>query len=222
MPEKKIVAHFIRGFLGPTETFIGNQLRSLSRYEPVVYCREIQPGHSYEDIKVRDVPGLLPPALRGLEALSYSAFRWLSPVAVRALVDDVRRSGASVLHFHFLVDARFFIRVCHALRLPAVVSAYGYDVGYFPGVWGGFGMKYLRPVFEEADIFLAMSEDMRRDLIALGCPAEKVIVHYHGICVERFLTPSRTYEMPLGERALSSSTRYSPVRESRTRSIPAI
>jgi colanic acid/amylovoran biosynthesis glycosyltransferase len=193
MSGRKVVAHFVRGFPDPTEIFIENQLRSLSRYERVVYCRRTLPGHSFEDIGVNDVPGLLSPAMRAVETLSYSALRWLSPVAGRRLSEHVRRSGASVLHLHFIVDARFFIRVCRDLRLPAVVSAYGYDVSYFPRVSWGIGLKYLRPMFDAADIFLAMSEDMRRDIIGLGCPAEKVLVHYHGICVDRFLYPARTY-----------------------------
>jgi colanic acid/amylovoran biosynthesis glycosyltransferase len=193
MSGRKVVAHFVRGFPDPTEIFIENQLRSLSRYERVVYCRRTLPGHSFEDIGVNDVPGLLSPAMRAVETLSYSALRWLSPVAGRRLSEHVRRSGACVLHLHFVVDARFFIRVCRELRLPVVVSAYGYDVSHFPRMSWGIGLKYLRPVFEEADIFLAMSEDMRRDLIGLGCPAEKVLVHYHGICVDRFLYPARTY-----------------------------
>ena len=31
-----------------------------------------------------------------------------------------------------------------------------------------------------------MSEDMKNDLIEIGCPEEKIIVHYHGAKVKRF------------------------------------
>jgi colanic acid/amylovoran biosynthesis glycosyltransferase len=34
--------------------------------------------------------------------------------------------------------------------------------------------------------FLAMSNDMRDDLVSLGCPPEKIRVHYHGINLQRF------------------------------------
>jgi glycosyltransferase involved in cell wall biosynthesis len=50
----------------------------------------------------------------------------------------------------------------------------------------GLGRFYLRPVWKHADVMLAMSADMRRDLLGLGCPAEKILVHYHGINLARF------------------------------------
>jgi colanic acid/amylovoran biosynthesis glycosyltransferase len=48
-------------------------------------------------------------------------------------------------------------------------------------------------MFKEMDCFLAMSEDMKRDAIALGAPERKIIVHYHGINAQRFRYDERTY-----------------------------
>jgi colanic acid/amylovoran biosynthesis glycosyltransferase len=54
-------------------------------------------------------------------------------------------------------------------------------------------VNYLKPIFGEMDCFIAMSDDMRRDLIGIGCPEEKIVVHYHGIDTDRFSFPERTY-----------------------------
>jgi glycosyltransferase involved in cell wall biosynthesis len=43
------------------------------------------------------------------------------------------------------------------------------------------------------DCFIAMSDDMRHDLVRIGCPEEKIVVHYHGIDTDRFSYPERTY-----------------------------
>jgi colanic acid/amylovoran biosynthesis glycosyltransferase len=43
------------------------------------------------------------------------------------------------------------------------------------------------------DCFIAMSKDMRQDLTQIGCPENKIIVHYYGIDTDRFAYPERTY-----------------------------
>jgi colanic acid/amylovoran biosynthesis glycosyltransferase len=117
----------------------------------------------------------------------------MPPWTTRALADAVRRSEAQLLHYHFLTDARFLIGLARKTGLPAVASAYGYDISGFPARWKGLGKRYLRPIFEELDCFLAMSEDMKRDLIANGCPDDKIRVHYYGSDTRRFRFPRREY-----------------------------
>ena len=56
--------------------------------------------------------------------------------------------------------------------LPAIASAYGWDVTLFPRKYRGLGLRYLRPVFKALERVLVMSEDMRDDLVALGFPAQ--------------------------------------------------
>jgi glycosyltransferase involved in cell wall biosynthesis len=46
-------------------------------------------------------------------------------------------------------------------------------------------------LIDTAKLFLAMSEDMQRDLISLDCPANKILVHHTGVNVDRFV-----YKMP--------------------------
>jgi colanic acid/amylovoran biosynthesis glycosyltransferase len=105
----------------------------------------------------------------------------------------IEKSRAVLLHFHYLVDARFFLSLRRRLPLPAIVSGYGWDVSVFPKKHMGLGSRYLRPIFTEMQMFLAMSEDMREDLLELGCPRSKIVVHYHGIDTKRFRFPDRPY-----------------------------
>jgi colanic acid/amylovoran biosynthesis glycosyltransferase len=105
----------------------------------------------------------------------------------------VEANRAQVLHFHFLTNARSYLSLKSRTGLPAVVSAYGYDVSLFPRRWGGLGRHYLAPLFTQVECFLAMSNDMQRDLVALGCPPERIRVHYHGVDTRRFACPDRRY-----------------------------
>lgn len=187
------VTHFIRDYLAPTETFVENQITSLTRFEPLVVCRHKYPGQSYDNGMVTSVDEILSPLSRRAEAFAYTPFRKLTPLAAKEIVRQMRSRSVRLFHFHFLVDARFFLPVIQRMKVPKVVSGYGYDVSSFPLVWHGYGLRYLHPIFDEIDLFLAMSNDMKKDLVSLGCPASKIMVHYHGIDVMRFLFPERKY-----------------------------
>jgi colanic acid/amylovoran biosynthesis glycosyltransferase len=187
-----VVGHVARNFLAPTETFVWNQVRTLERYRPVAFCRRRTDSFDYpfEVVSARDV---LPPALRVADDLAYAA-RWLVPPAAAALARAALERSVALLHFHYLVDARFFLGMKRRLDVPSVVSGYGYDVSHFPRSFRGLGARYLAPLFEEIDCFLAMSDDMAADMVALGCPREKVVVHYYGTDTDRFDNPHRRYE----------------------------
>ena len=190
----RVVAHFIRGFLHPTEAFIHDQVENLQEFRPIVCCHHRMQNLTYPSDKVYALQELLPPGARRLDSLCYKTARYLPATSARWIADLLQREGVSLLHFHYLAEARFFHRVKLLTNLPAVVSTYGYDVSSFPKKFMGAGRHYLKPAIDEMDRFLAMSEDMNRDLIALGCPPEKISIHYHGINTDRFVFPERSYE----------------------------
>lgn len=197
--------HFLRVFLSRTETFVWNQMRTLARYRPTAFCHHQSPSFDvpFEVVAVQD---RLQGAARRWDELSYRTMRRLPRSSARLLASEVTARGIDVLHFHYLVDARFFMSVKKRTGLPAVVSGYGYDVSMFPQSMRGFGRRYLAPVFDAMDCFLAMSDDMRRDLVSLGCPEDKVVVHYYGTETERFRHPGRVYDDPDEVRVLMCGT----------------
>ncbi|GEM_PF-383689 len=203
--EKPCVAHFVRGWLLPNQSFIGNQITSPLHHKPLVICHHrLNEEHPFPNIPANPVVDELEGWKRRLEMFSYRCMKTLTPPATRKILDILNRSTVRLLHLHFLVDARFFLPVIRASRLPAVVSAYGYDVSSFPSKMFGVGLSYLRPLFSENTLFLAMSEDMKRDMLALGCPAAKIKVHYYGTDTDRFLFPGRIYEEKNDLRVLIS------------------
>jgi colanic acid/amylovoran biosynthesis glycosyltransferase len=188
------VAHVMRAYLAPTETFVLNQISSLRRHRPVVVAHHRRPETEASLCEGAIALEQLPGAVRRLDALAYRTARVALPTGNAALAAYVRDQDARLLHFHFLTDARFMAGVHRRTGLPAVVSGYGYDVSWFPLQWHGLGRRYLLPVFDRVDCVLAMSDDMRRDICALGCPEHKVLVHYYGADTARFRHPERVYE----------------------------
>jgi colanic acid/amylovoran biosynthesis glycosyltransferase len=193
-PGLPVVGHVMRAYLARTETFVYNQMASLRRHHPVPVAHHRRPSTDFPLGDGAIAEELLRPRLARVERLAYARLRVALPPATAALARFLREREARLLHFHYLTDARFLLGVRRRTRLPSIVSGYGYDVSSFPRLMRGLGGRYLRPLFRDLDAFLAMSEDMRRDLLALGCPDEKIIVHYYGSDTSRFRVPERRYE----------------------------
>lgn len=183
----------MRAFMASTETFIGNQIITLRKYHPVIFCHHRIPNVSYSINNVYCIQELLPQFSRLADNLSYRVARFLPHMSARVLAEQIKGESVQLLHFHYLVDARFFLSLKRLTQLPSVISVYGYDVSSFPRLFWGYGLCYLKPVFREMDYFIAMSQDMRKDLVTLGCSPDKIIVHYYGTDTRRFAFPEREY-----------------------------
>lgn len=192
--DKPRVAHFIRGWLLPAQTFIGNQICSLKHHHALAFSHHrLNASHPFKSTKASALIEDMTPFQQKIERLAYRFFRAMTPLATQHTVRALRQASVRLLHFHFLVDARFFLPVIRAASLPTVISAYGYDVSSFPKKGFGVGLQYLRPLFKENVVILAMSENMRQDILQLGCPQSRVLVHYYGTEVEKFSFPGRVY-----------------------------
>jgi len=192
---KKInIGHLLRAFIRPTESFIYNQISTLSAYNPVTFCDHHFPGNNFSSISAISIDEIINPSQKLEHMLFYKMFRLLNNNIAKKLCEEIIKYDIKLLHFHYLVDARYFLPVIKLLKIPTIVSGYGWDVSSFPSKMFGFGKKYLNPIYKEVDIFLAMSEDMKMDMIKIGCPKNKIIVHYYGTNTKRFVHPERSYK----------------------------
>jgi colanic acid/amylovoran biosynthesis glycosyltransferase len=188
------VGHVMRAYLAPTESFVYNQVTSLRRYRPVVVAHHARPRTEFPRREGAIAQECLPPRLARVERLAYRLARVALSPGQEAITRYLRARDTRLLHYHYLTDARFLLEVRRRTGLAAIVSGYGYDVNEFPHQWRRLGRRYLRPLFDELDCFLAMTEDMRQDMLALGCPDAKVDIHYHGSDTARFRCDERRYE----------------------------
>lgn len=90
-----------------------------------------------------------------------------------------------------VVDAQFFFPdgpaaalVAEALGLPLAIKARGSDIHY----WGQRpkALAQMLRAAAQAGRVLAVSHALRRDMIALGMPGDRISVHYTGLDRERF------------------------------------
>ncbi len=188
------VAHLKREYLPRREPFVGYQIAALRRFRPVVVCRLQTRFDTYLVDPTFETTSQISPARRRVADSSYRFFRHLTAVETESALRFLVAHRASLLHAHYAVDAGFFLRLKQRSRLPLVVSCYGYDTAWFGSRWLGLGRRFLRRVYRAADVVLAMSPDMKADLLALGCPERKIRLHYYGVETESFACPDRTYE----------------------------
>ncbi len=99
-------------------------------------------------------------------------------------VTMLNRPSHDVIHCHFGPSGLVgnVLREAGVLRGRLVTTFYGYDVARLPihrqGVYDG--------LFASGDCFLALSETMRKEIIELGCCAEKAGVHHLGVDCSAF------------------------------------
>ena len=96
-----------------------------------------------------------------------------------------------------VVDAQFFFpdgpaaaMVAEALEKPLSIKARGSDITF----WGAqdFALAQMLEAAKAADGLLAVSEALKRKMVELGFPGEKVTVHYTGLDRDRFRSLDHT------------------------------
>jgi glycosyltransferase involved in cell wall biosynthesis len=150
------VAILRRRWLPYSEVFIHTEAAALRRHRPIAICREMV-GERLPGIPVWPLGDL--PSDRVAKRLA--------------------RFPVAVAHAAFATCATTFLGLARALGVPLVVSARGHDI-YRED------LSHLGPVFEAAARVLARTEEMAADLVALGCPPDKVRVLPTGVDLGRF------------------------------------
>ena len=141
---KPAIACFRSRWLSLTDRFIYDEMASLERYRPAVFCI------MHED---RFIPSLMThfsrrfspmwtekyPYIRGSHRQLYGDF-------ISWCVDGMEAAGARLIHAQYLTDALFVLQAKRRLGIPMVVSVRGFDLYSFRGD--------ITAIFDEADVFL--------------------------------------------------------------------
>ena len=189
---RRNVIHFKAGFISPTETFVYNQIRYAEQYIAYVFSRYRKDApFDLSNISLHNTSSILPWKLDRLLAGALLSSGSTSSVMVNNFFDGAKKINPSIIHAHFGPDGTYILPLALKLNVPLVTSFYGYDVSEFPNRAGGFAKHSYRILREKGDCFLVMTKAMRADLISLGFPEDKIIIHHYGIHVDEFARHSR-------------------------------
>jgi colanic acid/amylovoran biosynthesis glycosyltransferase len=176
---------FRERLLAPSETFITEQAKRLSRYRPVlVGLRRTRPSLQYSQPEI-----LLRDGDRFIDRLAASLYRKLpmGPNFFRRL----RATNPSIIHAHFAIDAIQALPIARKLDIPLVVSLHGSDVTSTDRALqvsraGRHYLQHRERLFREATAFICVSSFIRDAALRAGFPESKLHVHYTGIDCDQF------------------------------------
>jgi len=187
------VLHIVRKRSQLDSSFIFNQIRNHKMFSPHVTFAYDDHSRGLADFPLEVYPWSDLSWVKGIVSKFFLQY-FFRPIGKRykSLVSLIEEVRPAIIHLHYGSDAARFLPYIHHLGIPLLVSFYGYDCTGFPKYYFGMGLAILkRRVIPYATLFTAMSEDMKKDLIKLGCPSEKVKVHYHGIDTSLFQSEVR-------------------------------
>lgn len=110
----------------------------------------------------------------------YKFYRYTNWSLNRVISKYGSRYNAQLIHAHFGNDGIAALKLKKQLKIPLITSFYGYDVSDQLLVLN----KFYKNLINKGDMFLALSEDMKKDLINIGFPKNKIHIHHLGINLE--------------------------------------
>lgn len=177
----------------PSEAFIGEQAASLQRYQPSFWGRDMN-GSPWGNYRHHACD-------RFGSRVGKLFAAWPSPLFFR---ETESLQMCALIHAHFGPDATFALPLAKRYSLPLVTTFHGYDVLTSRerlAQLGGFRVKRFLSqesrLKREGARFIAVSRFVQNALVRLGYPENRIVQHYIGVDVERFVPSSET---TLGER----------------------
>jgi colanic acid/amylovoran biosynthesis glycosyltransferase len=175
VPPLLAVLRAIPEFLPLSQTFVDTGARALRPDVDTVFLADETtpdarwfPGHRVDTVP-RPWYGRLPGLRRRRERAGFL-------LAMKA------KYRAQLLHVHFGLHAVRWIDAARLAELPLVVSMHGYDASAYPRAHPGC----YDELFRAAALLVASSEDLRRRVIALGCPEGHISAFVVGVDPDRF------------------------------------
>ena len=190
------IAIYRHDLLPLSETFIREQSEHLDTFRAIY-------------VGLRRVPGLHLPDEHVIVLNAGTLIGRLAELRLLATGSSPRLTNAlgafrpALIHAHFEGGGVAAKGIAHALRVPLVVTCHGYDVTMSDRVrWPNpllraeYGRRKRR-LQREGDLFVAVSEHIKRHMIERGYPAQRIRVHYIGVDCGRLTPDPRITREPI-------------------------
>jgi len=170
---KQNIASFIRTYIFPSETFIYEEIKSIKKFKVFILTSKLVNTHLFP------YPDVICP------------WEKKTPFIARKIRERkffyniLKEKKINLVHAWYAWSGIMILPVCKKTNLPLVTSFHGMDVSRLPRHF--LYKKALLKLFKEGQLFLTRSFSMKEDVIKLGCPSEKIVVHYGGVDVKKFI-----------------------------------
>ena len=172
------VAHIRDTYLRQTETFIYDIYKRHKGVRPFFFCEKTANLDQFpaENIVAIEDSGKVSAMKEDVTRRLVGGFPFYAKRA--------KKLGIELIHAHFGQTGYYALHAKREMNIPLITSFYGQDVFEVPATdkW----KKRYEKLFSEGDLFLALSEDMKEDLVKRGCPEEKIRIYRLGIDLSDF------------------------------------
>lgn len=176
-PRAGVVAHCATPFLTETGAWIHQQIAPLKRWRPVVYTQEAA-NQAQFPVEALEDAGQWSWTRR---AANRVIRRWSGEYPFYGRL--MRRDGVDLIHAHFGYQGCRCLRAQRQTGLPLITTFYGADATSFARQpeW----RRRYDELFDRGTLFLVEGSAMGRQLLKLGCPEDRLLVHHLGVATER-------------------------------------
>lgn len=179
------IACYTLHFLSPSMTFIHRQLESIKNDFDVVVLTpkrdnaNLFPCKYVYVQKYRILEKVVRKILRSLNVKYSFRSKSVNKYWEAVLIEN----KVKLIHAHFGESGLEIFKVAKKLKLPLLVTFHGYDASMLLN--NKAYVRELKKLFSYATV-ITVSEYMKSQLIKIGAPEDKVLVHYIGVPMEVF------------------------------------
>jgi glycosyltransferase involved in cell wall biosynthesis len=178
---KSRIAIINREFLHPTEIWIRRHIEGLKKNYPIVIVWDRVGKTQHLRFKVGYLLflnhwRLLTKPLNIIGKYVLKIPSWGYGIFLKVIISVCR---ISVIHIHFFWNALWVFDYIKSLSVPIIVTAHGTDVNR---AFANIDYRNrITSLFDKIDQVICVSHFIKKKLVELGCPQEKLIVNYLGV-----------------------------------------
>ncbi|MEW9669184.1 glycosyltransferase [Ammoniphilus sp. 3BR4] len=165
----KTIGHISKTFLKISQTFVYRQILDNSWYRHAIFAKKRL------NKKVFPIDGLV-------------LYKEKTD-----LIHILKENQVDLIHAHFAPNAINVLEAKMLLKIPMLTFIHGYDATKVPRLKAKNRRNY-KLLFENGDLFAVPSEAILKELLFLGCPANKLVVCRLGIDLKLFPFQPRTLD----------------------------
>jgi colanic acid/amylovoran biosynthesis glycosyltransferase len=190
------IAHYPETYLTLTQTWLYGQMALLTKFQPLVLCRNIENRNQFPLENIYSYRESLP-----LPARCYYGMRYQRHCYLKFYEDIIHSQAPVLLHAHFGNCGYEILPLSQKFSLPQITSFYGYDATRLVKTDPKWNERYKK-LFSLGTAFIAEGNHMAETLHQLGCPRQKLKVLRLG--VDLLKLPFRERSPEKGVRILAA------------------
>ncbi len=179
MLDKKSIAHLVTPYLFHTGSWVYNQLMGVTTFNQYIFTQR------KENVKQFPFPNIV-----CIEDFNFFKI-FINRLYLKFennyglfFTQQIKKNKIELVHAHMGFEACRWLKFAKKNKLPLITSFYGLDVSKLGRI--DYWLKRYKYLFEYGNYFLAEGSYLKKQLINIGCPEEKIIIQKLGIPLNKY------------------------------------